>query len=263
MPQRLGFEDTVSTAWQLKSTLHRHVDCLTADLDPPMPVNDKRELLREEAKSLYRRFKADAWPLLRVEERSEWGMLFTMQHYRLPTRLLDWTESFACALFFAHQRRQVGESAAVWMLKADRLNELSIGRHGLVSLDETVGPAVIDTTDWHPHWPAPVRELATIAVAPIFTNPRMTAQRATFTLMGDSFLPLEEQFGGRLASEGALVKIELPADGYDEVEEYLDLAGLTAFTFYPDMEGLALKHEASVATTVRQARKFYPDRIKK
>ena len=49
----------------------------------------------------------------------------------------------------------------------------------------------LNTNEWHPRWTAPDHELATIAVAPISTNPRMTTQQAAFTLMGDSFLPLD------------------------------------------------------------------------
>ena len=251
-----------STAWTLKSTLHRYIDEFTERLDPPMSHEERRNYVREEAKSLYRHFKTDAWPLLRPEERSEWGVLLTMQHYRLPTRLLDWTESFACALFFAHQRREVQQAAAVWVLVPERLNEFAVGQRGLISLNEHEGAVVIDTTEWHPHWEAPDRNLQSIAVAPIFTNARMTAQRAAFTLMGDSFLPLEEQFDRRLTREGALIKIDLPAAEYEEVSRYLDVAGITAFTFYPDLEGLALKHEARVLTTLRQLQKFYPHRLK-
>jgi hypothetical protein len=114
-------------------------------------------------------------------------------------------------LFFAQLDREPGKHAVVWALAPEHLNELSIGTRGLVSLDEHPGHGVIDTTVWHPHWMAPTEDVRTIAATPISTNPRMTAQRAAFTHMGDSFSPLDEQFDGRLIREGALIRIDLPA----------------------------------------------------
>src|SRR5262249_25038342 len=115
------------TEWRLKSTLHRYVERFTLNfgLETPFSRSDQRELLRDEAKSLYRQFMREAWPLLGPAERSDWGVLFSMQYYRLPTRLLDWTENFACALFFAQQRRRPGDTAAVWVLDSQGLNEVS------------------------------------------------------------------------------------------------------------------------------------------
>lgn len=37
---------------------------------------------------------------------SEWETLFEMQHYGVPTRLLDWSETFGIALFFAAHDNQ-------------------------------------------------------------------------------------------------------------------------------------------------------------
>jgi hypothetical protein len=243
--------------WALKSTLHRYVERLTAGID--MASEELRQLLRDESKTRYRQFKQEAWPLLGPAERSEWGVIFTMQHYRLPTRLLDWTESFLCALFFAQQHRDPKDAAAVWVLDSAALNEISVGAGGLIALDENVGDSTFDARGWHPRWVPPSEDLRTIAVSPIFTNARMTAQRAAFTLAGDSFLALEEQLDRRLIREGRLVKIELPPEGFDEVEDYLRVAGVRAFTYFPDLEGLALDHERHIATMLRETPKFFPD----
>jgi len=186
-----------------------------------------------------------------------------MQHHGLPTRLLDWTESFACALFFAQHRRQRGDAAAVWALDSEGLNEMSLGKRGLVALDETAGASTPDTRRWHPRWLPPSDDLPTIAVSPIFTNPRMTAQRSAFTLAGDSFLPLDQQFGGRLVHEGLLVKVELPPDSFDEVDDYLRLTGVRCFTYFPDLEGLALDYEALTQAKLQGIKRFFPERVKK
>lgn len=249
--------------WRLTSTLDRYVERLIEAHEESFTEQKKRDLLRAEYKTLYRRFKADAWSLLEPAERSDWGVIFKMQHYRFPTRLLDWTESFGCALFFAQQCRQLDEAATVWVLDSEGLNEVSLGKRSLVALDETVGESTADARGWHPRWEPPSMDLFTIAVSPILTNPRMTAQRSAFTLTGDSFLPLDEQFGGRLVRDNLLVKIELPAESFTEVDEYLHVMGIGAFTYFPDFQGLVLDHEARTEARLRDSRKFFSGQVKK
>ena len=58
---------------------------------------------------------------------SSWDNLFLMQHHGLPTRLLDWTENFAVALYFAVQECE--SEASIWILDPYELNRLSIGKN--------------------------------------------------------------------------------------------------------------------------------------
>lgn len=60
-------------------------------------------------------------------------------------------------------------------------------------------------------------------------------------MMGDSFLPLEEQFGGGLWNDEYLVKFVLEPDSYEEVEDFLGLVGIGDFGYFPDFEGLRKK----------------------
>jgi hypothetical protein len=196
----------------LESTLHRHAQRYIEEMKTPWPEQQQQiALLRDEYKTIYRTFRSEAWPLLPPSERSEWGVLFTMQHYSIPTRLLDWSESFACAVFFAQLNRSPRDTAVIWVLDPAAINQIAIGRYGLVALDETApGDANVDVRSWHPHWVAPANELQTIAAVPIYANPRMVPQRSRFTLMGDNFLPLDQQWSSKLVCDGHLVKMSLP-----------------------------------------------------
>jgi hypothetical protein len=247
--------------WKLKSTLHRYAERFTERHIKPLTEDERISDLREDYKTLYRRFQADAWPLLEEHERSDWGVVFAMQHFSLPTRLLDWSESFACAVFFAQLGRKQEDPASIWVLDPHQLNKLGCGRLGIVALHaDTADPATPpDPMQWHPSRVPPPEPLQTIAVAPTHTNPRMVQQRARFTQMGDSFLPLDEQFDGELVRQGRLRRIVLPPETFADAEEFLSAAGLDAFSFFPDLQGLALKHQAQVEGDIRLAKKTFPD----
>jgi hypothetical protein len=54
----------------------------------------------DKEKLLFTNFKKFSDRILKRRD-SEWETLFEMQHYGVPTRLLDWSETFGIALFFA------------------------------------------------------------------------------------------------------------------------------------------------------------------
>ena len=51
--------------------------------------------------------------------------LVFMQHYGVPTRLLDWTESVATALFFAVERTDSSQDGKLFVLNARKLNSVA------------------------------------------------------------------------------------------------------------------------------------------
>lgn len=248
-------------SWKLNSTIHRYLETFTERLKEPFTANDRMDLLREEYKSMYRSFKVEAWPLLSTHERSDWGILFAMQHFGIPTNLLDWTESFACALFFAQLHRKPEETASIWVLNPAALNNISIQQNGIVAIDEDLStPSTFDVAKYHPKLLPPSEALPTIAAAPIYTNPRMVSQRSVFTVMGDSFEPLDKQLDG-LVQSGDLVELQLPPETFRDAEGYLNVAGVTAYTYFPDLQGLALKHTISVQQKLRDLTRFYPNAV--
>ena len=250
-----------NSAWFARSGLHRHIlNCFSA-VGVPHEQSWTVDLLRDVYATLYFKFKGRAWRFLDQSERSAWGIVFAMQHYGLPTLLLDWTESFACAVYFAQQGRDPESDAAIYLLDPQVLNAASLQSlqayyeakklplermifgEGLISLGEVFDPSHYSSY-FHPEHPlfrkiAP-QALRTVAVAPFFSNPRMLAQRAAFTLSGMAFSAFEEQF------ESAVVKkIILPAESYHDAQEFLSLVGIGHFGYFPDITNLVrdLKEE--------------------
>lgn len=219
--------------WPLRPTLHRRIDDGLKKVGLVIPEGDKVELLRDTYKGLYQKYKARSWHLLSFREMSDWGIIFSMQHHGVPTRLLDWTESFACALYFAHYDRKPSDAAAIFILSPEELNAANFGTEGQVALGENVSEkANVELSAYHPGYVSGIRPLHTIAVAPVLSNPRMVAQQSTFTLSGDPFQPLEHRYSEHIK------KIVLPADTYNESMRFLRLVGIGDFKYFPDFQGL-------------------------
>jgi hypothetical protein len=250
----LWFRGQRSAKWPLRSTLHRRVEIqFEAMGDPTAAPQDRQGLLREEYKSAFYLFKTDGLLLLDPYERTDWGIAFSMQHHGIPTRLLDWTESFACALFFAQADREKDEDAAIFALKADQLNKVSTGREGLISIIEDQGVKTsIELAKWLPAYVPTGTDspLSTIAVLPPRSNPRMLAQRATFTVCGDSFSPLEDEYSS------VITKIVLPATLFAEVESFIELLGIGPYSYFPDLEGLAMRFREKSRFELRHMRRM-------
>lgn len=176
-----------------------------------------------------------------VYDRKEWDWYFLMQHYRVPTRLLDWTESALVALYFAlcDQSGQA-PAAAVWMLNPHELNDIAIKARRIVV------PSEFD--DFKKYLPSRCGEEITgqlpIAIDPQHTDRRMAAQQSRFTLHGCVPTPLERvpEFKALLEAR-YLVRILIPIRDSSTVEELkreLRLLGMRKSSVFPDLEGLAM-----------------------
>lgn len=193
----------------------------------------KSELRTTIESALYYDFLSHAGPLL-PPKASSWDVAFAMQHHGLPTRLLDWTNTFAVALYFAiapgRQRpRRNDPGACIWMLNTFGLNERA-------SKDAAIYNPEIDLQGgYYENFIIAEKTLGcpVMAVNPNRTSPRQAAQRSVFTLHNDLWTPLEDY------APHQLIKIEIPKPSFAEAIDFLKMAGINEFALFPDFDGLA------------------------
>lgn len=188
--------------------------------------------------SLVDEFRRDATPLveradLRGGDISEWDWLFLMQHYRVPTRLLDWSESPLAGVFFALDDSDVTDPPAdgcVWALQPQKLNEDA----RLVAKQPWALPFCGSTSEANWYLPRELdtggRSLAPIAITAARRFDRIRAQTGTFTIIHKDDSPLEE------SSPNVLTRYLIPEGMKDHLRRELVRLGVHAAIMYPDLE---------------------------
>jgi len=180
-------------------------------------------------------FQLKALPLLRQVPRTEWEWYFLMQHYGLPTRLLDWTTGSLLGLYFALRDKTGEKDAAVWMLDPWALNKCCIGKSDLLLLsDDAANPYLPKLFDKKAKLPS-----RPVAIVPPYNSSRITVQRGAFTIHGAEPKGLEQFFTTRL------VRAVIPKDYAMETKRALRHAGVGEFTVFPELDGLCREINAA------------------
>ena len=154
-------------------------------------------------------------------------MLFVMQHHGVPTRLLDWSESFASALFFALGPKP--NDVDVWFLDPYAFNRATSGMDEILDVNANLKHSYAEyfvDRKVTPEW------MDAVAIYPRRRSPRLAGQAGTFTLHSTA-APLDT-----LAHPG-LTRFTMSAAGWEEARRYLQLAGINDFALFPDLDGLA------------------------
>ena len=223
---RYWFRGHAEAAWELVPSVHRHYDNI-----------GERNLMGRFRLGAPTRY-ANSPELTDV---ASWVAL--MQHFGLPTRLLDWTSSLLTAAYFAVEFEKRPGPALIWALFPSELNNVS--SYGKDSGFLLHGPeakpllsAAFDGTNCADD---------VIAVLPSETDMRMSLQQGAFTLHA-SGQPLEQRSG----ANRYLARFLIPETSRNEMVDELWVLGVRRSALFPDLANLAAELSSDSRLIPRQ-----------
>ena len=216
--QILWYRGVADSAWPLLPSIQRNEDRIKAEryITNDFYIKAKQVLEKSPEKKNY-----SAW-------------MSIMQHYGLPTRLMDWSQSPLIAVFFAVEKYMAypQTDACVWVLTPGKLNKVEGFGECIYPVDaDTIQGMLLPAFKDKGH----IEELndRIIACHSTENNLRMYSQQANFTIH-NSLRKLED-----ICDEDTLYKIEIPADRREYFLYSLEIFGITESFVYPDLDHIS------------------------
>lgn len=228
-------------SYELMPSLYRHKDA---------KEDDK---VAELERKLMARFRQRSLPYHTRSLTDDWNTLFFMQHYGIPTRLLDWTENPLIALHFAlmsapYKKTAKGElnfkeDTTIWILDPTKWNRHALSHQSydggaLSPGDEALkGYKPSNTFSGMNRFP--------VALYGEYNSPRIVAQQGVFTIFGQIIDPMEKMYVDNDFPQDSLIRITIESPIIGDMRKSLLRQGTTESVVYPDLEGLALEIKRS------------------
>jgi hypothetical protein len=195
----------------------------------PASTDEKRLWLERHLSQDFRVFSAS----LRKGNETDAEIYFLQQHYRVPTRLLDWTTNPLAALYFVVRDNQ-NEAGELFMMDAFELahtQRVAKKFQGIAtsrSLHFNKVMNLIYNWDDDKDFPGFI-----MPIRPDFFDQRISRQQAYFTFHVPKRPTLTR------AENSTLTSVVVPANAKLHIEDELSLLGMNDFTAFGDLDRLA------------------------
>ena len=181
---------------------------------------------------LINRFRQNANLLVEQSPKSDFDWLFVMQHYGVPTRLLDWTESPLVGLYFAvteHPR----VDGTLWVLRPIDLNKQTTSKPDEAKYIPSFEDESLKNYSTIAVEKGNLNGILPIAVIATRNNDRIQAQLGAFTISHGTKTPIEQ-----IGDKKHVAKYTIPAGSKEHINSDLKLLGFTKFQVFPELSSI-------------------------
>jgi hypothetical protein len=183
--------------------------------------------------TLLNRFRQSAAMLAERRPATSFDWTFLMQHYGVPTRLLDWSESPLISMYFAVEdwAAKPDTDAALWCLWPTALNQNANivdkveGQYIPSFEDDELQAYTVDSLRQNTRL-----ELFPVATIATRNNARIQAQMGTFTIHHNKKVAIEE-----VGDKSHIAKYTIPQAARETLSGELKLLGMTRFSLFPEL----------------------------
>jgi FRG domain len=256
------FRGQGDSRWRLRPSLERVTSYPIPKLDTQTKeINGTTEIMQDAFYAEYelsREFKRRAHHYLTdlplLDDHIEW--LALMQHFGVPTRLLDWTRSPYVAAYFAVLDVSDDAPCSVWAVDAVELEREAKALIGIERVEDDREHFFWDKRTFDNNFIEDPLVMV-VPVQPFRMNQRLTVQQGVFLCSANLTIGFEDNLGAVIKRSNGAVRLHrldiAPSARFQFLRE-LDRMNISHATLFPGLDGFAaylrnnfrLKYEAKL-----------------